>query len=137
MAEIRRVAFCVLVAGGKGLLAHRHPARLLYPDVWDVPGGHIEPGETPEQAARRELFEEIGVELVHVAPVPVRVDVPGAQTYPFASFSWRGEPANMAPDEHDALRWFSPEDLDGLSLAVPQVADILRVAVAMQRDAPR
>lgn len=131
MAEIRRVAFCVLVRGGRGLLAHRHPDRLLYPDVWDVPGGHIEPGETPEQAARRELAEEIGVEVLHLEPVPVVVDVPGAETHAFVSREWAGEPVNLAPDEHDELAWFAPEDLAGLRLAVPEVGEILRVAVAM------
>lgn len=31
-----------------------------YPGTWSVPAGHIEPGELPEQAARRETFEEVG-----------------------------------------------------------------------------
>jgi len=30
---------------------------------WDIPGGHIEPGEHPEEAVRREVFEETGAEL--------------------------------------------------------------------------
>lgn len=29
-------------------------------DTWEIPGGHIEPGETPDQAASRELMEETG-----------------------------------------------------------------------------
>lgn len=34
-----------------------------YPDMWDVPGGHIEQGETPEQCIVREMKEEINLDL--------------------------------------------------------------------------
>ena len=35
----------VLVRGAEVLLGHRSPHRRWYPDVWDLPGGHVEPGE--------------------------------------------------------------------------------------------
>ena len=34
-----------------------------YKSGWDIPGGYVEPGESPKQAARREVLEELGIEV--------------------------------------------------------------------------
>ncbi len=47
------------------LLLSRHKDR----STWETQGGHIEPGETPEQAARRELWEESGAVEFTMEPV--------------------------------------------------------------------
>ncbi len=49
-------AVCVVKKGGKYLLCKREDNGL-----WTIPGGTIEKGETLEQAAKRELFEETGI----------------------------------------------------------------------------
>ena len=49
---------------GKWILS-RHKKR----DTWETQGGHIEPGETPLEAAKRELFEESGIRDADVYPV--------------------------------------------------------------------
>ena len=49
---------------GKYLLS-RHKERM----TWETQGGHIEPGETPLQAAKRELFEESGAVRYQIKPV--------------------------------------------------------------------
>ncbi|HYA55029.1 MAG TPA: NUDIX domain-containing protein [Thermoplasmata archaeon] len=56
-----RAAVVVLMEGGK-VLVQRRPSNGLLPGLWEFPGGRIEPHETPEAAARRELREETGAE---------------------------------------------------------------------------
>lgn len=63
------VATALLVRDGQVLLCHRHRNRRRYPDVWDMPGGHIERGETSADALRRELREELGVSVA----LPARI----------------------------------------------------------------
>ena len=48
-----------------GFLLSRHKQRT----TWEFQGGHIESGETPMQAARRELFEESGAAAFDIAPL--------------------------------------------------------------------
>jgi mutator protein MutT len=62
---LQRICVGALVArserGVSILLGHRAATRPFFPNVWDVPGGHCEPGELPEQTLVRELQEEIGI----------------------------------------------------------------------------
>lgn len=50
--------------GGRILLSRRRDR-----DTWETQGGHVEPGETPEQAARRELYEESGATDYDIRPL--------------------------------------------------------------------
>lgn len=62
-----------VVVGPRGTLLHRHK-RL---GIWLQPGGHVDPGEAPEDAAVRETVEETGVAAAHpeTGPRLVHVDV--------------------------------------------------------------
>jgi len=45
------------------------------PAVWSLPGGGLKPGEDPEEAARREVREELGIELARIEPIGTLTEV--------------------------------------------------------------
>ncbi|MGW4498934.1 NUDIX domain-containing protein [Micromonospora sp. NPDC004336] len=110
-----------LVENGAVLLVHRRATRQAYPDLWDLPGGHVEAGESELQALARELHEELGVRIVaesssrlgdlHLGEGDnaVRVGV-------WHVGKWVGSPANRAPDEHDDVAWVGISELGDLPL---------------------
>ncbi|WP_067429443.1 NUDIX hydrolase [Nocardioides jensenii] len=121
------IATAALVRDGRLLLGHRHPQRRYYADCWDLIGGHIEPGESPREAVRRECLEEIGVRVKNPRPIDLAFSDPDIDMHAFLVTEWIGEPTNLAPDEHDDLGWFSPGQIPGLVLAdAAAVPDLLR-----------
>ena len=62
----RNIKYAVIVARYKGKwILCRHRARA----TWEIPGGHIEANETPDQAAARELWEETGATKAVITPI--------------------------------------------------------------------
>tara|TARA_B100002051_G_scaffold166043_1_gene156819 strand:- start:443 stop:868 length:426 start_codon:yes stop_codon:yes gene_type:complete len=63
------VAIAMIECDGRWLLQLRDDIEgILYPGQWALFGGHLDPGETPEVALRRELEEEINWAGSHLAP---------------------------------------------------------------------
>lgn len=124
------ISVAALVRDGRVLLVHRHPCRQWYPDCWDLAGGHVEPGESPLQAVSRECLEELGVHVRDPRSIPMRFSDPSLDMHAFLVTRWDGELRNAAPEEHDDLRWFRPDELTGLRMADP--ASLPSVVSAVQ-----
>ncbi len=58
-----KIVGIISVFDGEVPYIRRSPVAKLYPGKWCIPSGHIKNGETPEQAAVRELSEEIGYKM--------------------------------------------------------------------------
>lgn len=123
------IAVAALVEEGRVLLVHRRPGRAHYPDCWDLPGGHVEDGESALQAVRRECREELGIEAHSPRPFPMGCSDPALARSAFLVTTWDGTPANLAPDEHDDLGWFDVDELASLTLADPAARQDLVTAV--------
>lgn len=57
---VRQVTAAVIIENGKLLLARRAPGEKLA-GMWELPGGKVEPGESPPDCLRRELLEELSM----------------------------------------------------------------------------
>src|SRR2546429_8403484 len=76
-APLAVVGALIFDAQDRLLIQRRSAQRALFPNCWDIVGGHVEPGETPEQALHREVAEETGWR-----------GAPGGTELP--SLTWRG-----------------------------------------------
>lgn len=128
---VHDVVAALLVRDARVLLCHRTPGREWYPNVWDLPGGHVENGETGADALVRELAEELGIVADVPVAEPVVVAVEGdLRLRIWRLDTWRAEPVNRCPEEHDAIAWFGADDLAGLALAHPSYAEMIEDVLA-------
>ncbi|MDF1503194.1 NUDIX domain-containing protein [Roseisolibacter sp. H3M3-2] len=112
--EIIRVVAAVVSRGDRLLVCQRPPHK-RHGGLWEFPGGKCEPGESDDEAAGRELREELGVAVTHVGEEIASFQDPDSPyLIAFVPVAIAGEPTCH---EHTALRWGTPTELAALSLA--------------------
>lgn len=116
--EAEVVGAVILDDRGRAFVQRRSANRRLFPNCWDIVGGHVESGETPEQALEREVAEETGWRLREI----VRS---------LGEFSWLGSDGlrrheqdflvtvdgdlrapQLEWDKHPEYRWIGVDELD-------------------------
>ena len=125
-----RVAAGVLFRDARGRVLLVKPT---YKDGWDIPGGYVEPGESPKQAAHREVLEELGIEppigrllVVDWAPHPSEGDKV-LFIFDGGHVSDSVHPPVSAADEIETVRFW---DVERLGEALPvRLRDRVRSAL--------
>ena len=94
------------------LLITKRPAKTVYAGYWELPGGKVHADESPEQAAIRELREELGIIVEPFQSLDVityRYDHAHVRLHPFYCRHTAGEPRNLEVEAH---QWIPLSDLD-------------------------
>lgn len=102
-----------------------------FKDGWEFPGGKVEAGESPEEALRREIREELEVE-VNVGDLIDTIEY----DYPAFHLSMKCYACTIAGGsphllEHEAARWLSADQLDSVAwlpadiTLIPKIAGLL------------
>lgn len=102
-----------------------------FKDGWEFPGGKVEAGESPEEALRREISEELEVE-VNVGDIIDTIEY----DYPAFHLSMKCYACTIAGGsphllEHEAARWLSADQLDSVAwlpadiTLIPKIAGLL------------
>ena len=129
---------------GRVFVQRRSPSRRAFPGIWDIVGGHIEAGETIEEALAREIKEETGWELRRIGPriadwqwehdgvvrreLDYLVEVDGDLAKP-----------ELEAGKHDAFAWVGMQDLEllmeGRTDGDTRLRDIVARALAQPEEA--
>jgi 8-oxo-dGTP pyrophosphatase MutT (NUDIX family)/GNAT superfamily N-acetyltransferase len=128
-ASPQHVTASAIVTSDAGVVLHLHK-RL---SMWLQPGGHIDPGEEPWEAALRETIEETGLPVVapeHPTPL-LHVDVhpgPRGHTHLDLRYHFTSPPVDPAPPEGESpdVRWFGWAQ--AIAMAEPGLEGVLRAS---------
>ena len=111
------VAVALIDADGRVLLQQRPPGKAMA-DLWEFPGGQVEPGETPEAALIRELEEELGIRTHASCLAPATfasepLDDRHLLLLLYVCRKWEGVPH---PHHATALKWVRPAQMYALPM---------------------
>ncbi len=113
---MQRVTAALLVRGGRVLIALRKAGKHMG-RKWEFPGGKIHPGESPEECLRRELAEELDIEVRVGGLVGTARYSNGIVDLEILLYRAEYLSGSFTLHDHEALAWVEPDELESYDLA--------------------
>ena len=119
MTSMKLATLCYLKRGGETLMVHRiKKAGDMHLGKWNGLGGKLEPGETPEECARREIQEESGLTVTNpvfkgLLTFPAFANDEDWYAFVFVAREFEGE---LIDSPEGVLRWIEDGELFNLNL---------------------
>lgn len=129
--RILHVVACALVDQDGRILLTQRPEGRSMAGLWEFPGGKIEPGESPEEALIRELWEEIGIDTSANCLAPFTFASHAYETFHllmplYICRKWQGQ---VTAKEGQNTRWVRPAALQDYPMPPADIP-----LIAMLRD---
>jgi 8-oxo-dGTP diphosphatase len=106
-----QVTAAIITDTGKILIAKRKSTARL-PNLWEFPGGKMEPGESAEQCLKRELYEEFEIHVRIGQCVGANIHAYDFGTIELIAFKASLVGGKFKLHDHAEIRWVQPNDLD-------------------------
>lgn len=107
---LKRVAAAIIWQGGKVLAAQRAADDRLALK-WEFPGGKLEAGETPEECLRREIKEELGLNIAVKGHFMTGLFRQNTGMLELMAYFAEIESGGICLNVHAAVRWIAPQEL--------------------------
>ncbi len=111
-------AHALIEKDGLYLVTRRSAINDYMPGLWDVPGGTVEAGEVMEDALKREVLEESGLQIEVKHPLFIYTNLgslPEKQYFQSVYLcSFVGGDVVLSPEEHDEFQWLTLEEIGRL-----------------------
>jgi 8-oxo-dGTP diphosphatase len=111
----------IIYKEGKVLICRRALHKTLG-GYWEFPGGKIEPGERAEQSLKRELLEELGMEVEIQDYLMEHIHDYGSFSIKLIAYTCEFKNASFVMGDHDAYKWVYPQELEEFELAPADIS---------------
>lgn len=113
---MREVTAAIIMKDNKVLIAQRAPGQRVS-GKWEFPGGKIEEGETPEECLKREIFEELDIQIEVLSKFGESILKYDMGTIKLIAFNCKWVSGEIALNVHSQIKWVSRAEFDQYDFA--------------------